>query len=395
MEKLILSFLENLGTIGFAIAIVCFIHSLIKRKKRKIRKIKKDVLDKKAIMIDSGIYYNAGLTLFLLIFFIVGLILIYAAINTAENNSTMIVGTIFGIIICLYPIITIFKSIKTSIIVHTSKYIIIEDELMDKYYYQDRDRSVNERERSCWQLYFKDFFKKHDKYVNFKDIKEGDKYEIGDKFYLVFVKGNNIPYIFPTKEYTLAPSEKDKLKTIDEVKDYIKLEEFVLEKEISNEKIVINKKRIIKDFFDKSQKQTIIFLTIETLFWLFFGINICINYFNLVAVIIILLAFLCLLIFTIIKIKYLVQIITNVKKDKYKIKEDEIVSLNNGIPYRDSNKMISFKFKNYKKIFYTDKKYYDNPKIGDKFYLVFVKGNKEPIKIYEAKYSLLEKNKKP
>lgn len=124
---------------------------------------------------------------------------------------------------------------------------------------------------------------------------------------------------------------------------------------------------------------------------MFLGVNICINYFNLGAVITIVLAFLCLLIFTIIKIKYLVQIITNVKKDKYEIKEDEIVSLNNGIQYSDSNKMISFKFKNYKKIVYADKKYYDNPKIGDKFYLVFVKGDKEPIKVYDANYSLLEK----
>ena len=392
MVELILSFFENFGAIAFVVAIVCFIipmvRSLIKRKKRKI---KRDVLDKETIMIDSGIYDNVGLNLFHLIFFIVGLIVIYAAINTAENNSTMIGGTIFGIIICIYPIIAIFKSIKTAIIVKNSKYVIVLDELMDKYYYHDHSYNGEDVDHSGWQLYFKEFFKKYDKYIKFGDLKEGNKYKIGDKFYLVFVKWQSIPYMFAANEYTLAQSEKDKLKTIDEVKDYIKLEEFILEKEISNKKIIINKKRIIKDFFDKSQKQTVVFLTLATLFLLFLGVNICINYFNLGAVITIVLAFLCLLIFTIIKIKYLVQIITNVKKDKYEIKEDEIVSLNNGIQYSDSNKMISFKFKNYKKIVYADKKYYDNPKIGDKFYLVFVKGDKEPIKVYDANYSLLEK----
>ena len=74
---------------------------------------------------------------------------------------------------------------------------------------------------------------------------------------MVFIKGTSIPYIFHSNEYTLAQSEKDKLKTINEVKDYIKLEEFNLEKENHNKKIIVNKETIIGDFFDKKQKEKI------------------------------------------------------------------------------------------------------------------------------------------
>ena len=47
-------------------------------------------------------------------------------------------------------------------------------------------------------------------------------------------------------------------------------------------------------------------------------------------------------------VKYRLGIVKNIKKNNYKIKEDEVVSLNNRLSYSDSNKMISFKFKNYK-----------------------------------------------
>lgn len=127
--------------------------SYINQKKK--RKVKKDILNKKTIMVDSGIYYNVGLNLFLLIFFTIGLILIYLAIKYAENNFTMIFGIIFGIAMCLIPIIISLNIIKTAIIVRNNKYVIILDELMDKYYYNDRAFSGENVDRSGWRLYFK------------------------------------------------------------------------------------------------------------------------------------------------------------------------------------------------------------------------------------------------
>lgn len=92
---------------------------------------------------------------------------------------------------------------------------------------------------------------------------------------------------------------------------------------------------------------------------------------------------------TFLKVKYVYNIYRNIKKGNYKIKEDVIVSLDNGLEYKDSNKLISFKFQNYKKIVYTDRRENYDAKIGDKYYLVFVKGEKEPIGIYAVKTNVL------
>lgn len=93
---------------------------------------------------------------------------------------------------------------------------------------------------------------------------------------------------------------------------------------------------------------------------------------------------------TVCKIKYLYTIIKNIKHNNFKIKIDTVTSLNNRVDFKDSNGVISFKFKNYKKIVYADKEDYNIIDIGDEFYLVFVKGEKEPVKVYRLKDSILD-----
>lgn len=387
MEKVIINFIEKFHIIWLIIVVLCFIipmiYTLTKRKKRKV---KRDILDKRTIMVDSGISSNIGLILFHLVFLVLGLIIIYAATNTAENLSTMIFCIIFGIATCLIPIFIIMKTIKTALKILNGKYIIILDELKDKYYYEDHSYNGDDIDHSGWLLYFKDYFKTYDNYVKFKDLKEGGNYKIGDKFYLVFLKESNYPYIFAADEYNLAPSEKEKLKTIDEAAEYIKLEKFVLKKEILNERIIINKKRIIEDFCKNKSIIPDILIPIGILL---FGIITYISFSQLIPLIIILVIFLFFLIMGIYSVKYRLGIVKNIKNNNYKIKEDEVVSLNNRLSYSDSNKMISFKFKNYKGIVYADKKDFYDTKVGDKFYLVFVKSEKEPIKVYSAKNNVL------
>lgn len=387
MEKLILNFFNNIEVVFIIVAILCFIIPMIYTSiKRKNRKIKRDILDRKTIMADSGVSSRLLLILFLLIFVVLGMIIIYLAINKSENNFNVVFGIIIGIIVCAIPTCIIINSIKMALKVSSGNYVIILDELKDKYYYQDRSYDGDGVDMSGWQLYFKDYFKTYNKYIKFKDLKEGTSYKEGDKFYLVFVKGNSNPYMFAASEYTL--SSREKLQTIEEVKNYTNLEEYVLE--INNEQIIINKERITRDFFDKSQKQTVLIDVAITIGIVLFAILTSFLYFNIFVIIILSLVFALFLIMTIIKIKYLLTINSNIKNNNYEIKEDEIISLNNRLNYSDSNKIISFKLKNYKKIVYTDKKYFTDIAIGDKLYLVFVKGEKEPIKVYNKKNSILE-----
>lgn len=94
---------------------------------------------------------------------------------------------------------------------------------------------------------------------------------------------------------------------------------------------------------------------------------------------------------TIVKIKYITSIISDIKHDRYKIKEDEVVSINGNLNFRNTNEFMTFKLKNYKKILYADREEFNNTKVGDLFYLVFVKSEKEPIKFYSKKNVLIDK----
>ena len=58
---------------------------------------------------------------------------------------------------------------------------------------------------------------------------------------------------------------------------------------------------------------------------------------------------------------------------------NSVKSLNNNVDFKDSNEVISFKFENYRNLVYNHKEKFLNAKIGDQFYLVFVKGADEPL----------------
>lgn len=386
-ENIIVSFFDHIEIVLFVVAVFCFIvpmaYTMIKRGRKKVHK---DVLNKRTIMIDSGISSKIALTLFLLVFLIVGMIVIYLAIYKSENLYTMIAMIVMGIIFCLVPSIIGFHIIKTAIKVLNKKYVIVLDQLMDIYYYNEVESDFN-HDHSGWQLYFKDFFKVYNQYVKIRNIGEGNKYNKGDLFYLVFVKGSRTPYVFAANEYTLDPSERDKLKTLEEAKDYIKLKKFTLETEVYNGKKMINSNTIIHDFFGKDEKRTLLFFGLISIFLLIVCIGI--SSFSLVASIVVLLVLICILFIAIVKIKYLYSIIRKIKRSQYEIKIDEVISVNENLQYSDSNQITSIKFKNYDKIVYTNKKENYNAQVGDSFYLVFVKGETTPIHVYNTKNSIL------
>ena len=95
---------------------------------------------------------------------------------------------------------------------------------------------------------------------------------------------------------------------------------------------------------------------------------------------------------TIVKIQYMYEIIKNIKSGKFKITKDTVISLNDSVRFRDSNDIMSFKFNDYKKIVYVSKEEYKETNIGEEFYLVFVDGMKEILKIYPVKDNVLDNN---
>lgn len=385
MENLILYFVSNIHIVFFAIFLLSFFIPITITFARNKKQDK--ILNKYSIFLDSSPRVFA-IFLFLL-FFVVGLFIMYLSsreYNLDKNKS--IGGMVCSLIFIVPPIIFIINTIKESIKILNGKYVIVVDELMDKYYYNDSNKA-DSPDHSCWWLYFKDYFKKYNAKVKIESLKRGNSAKEGDKFYLVFVKGSKSPYIYECEKYKLEENENDKLKTLAEAKNYINKKDFVLEKIVQNEKIVINKSTIKKDFTKSGHRKTAIIDVLICIFSMLFLVMTTLLFKNIIASILLLLVTVFWIIMTPIKIKYVYTIYSNINKENFKIKEDEVISLNNRIQYSDSNHVISFKFKNYKKLVYEDKRIYHDTQIGDKFYLVFVKGEKDPIKVYNCKNSCI------
>lgn len=402
MEKIIIMLITSpfMFFMVFLSFIIAIVFTLNRRNKRKV---KRDILDIKTMLMESDVTLRVPLITFGLVFIIFGLVVIYAGLKTTDILGNKITACIFGGIMIIVPILIITNSFKQRMKIKMGKYIITIDTLLDKYYYNDHNSNPDSVDHSRWQLYFKDFYKKYNKYVILKDLRYGDKINIGEQFYLVFISGSSQPNIYSLNEYTLSDNEKSKLIKLEDAKDFIKLKEFKIENEIKEEKIIdqkekiiINKKKIENDFFDKKEKQTLLFSICSTLFCLLFLIMVLLNILDfpistlIISVILISIMLLFFLFMTIVKIKYLFSVVKNIKKNNFKVKKDKVISLNNLVQFKDSNHIISFKFNDYKKIVFEDKKNYLGTEIGDEFYLIFVKGEKEPIKVYRVKDSILD-----
>ena len=346
------------------------------------------VLDTKCIMGKPKIF----LILVLLFFFIMGVSLIIFSLTLTKTLFNTI--AFMGSIICLTTILSILFLLKYNAKIRKEQYAIVLDVLMDKEFYSDVGSSADTVSVSSWRLYFKNYFKKYDNYICLTNKSLGLKYNIGDEFYLIFVKGFRDPYIYSAKEYDLAESTKSKLMTLDEAKEYINLKEFVLKAKNDikngNEKVIISKKKIKKDFTSTPHISTMIVEILVCICLLLALIMVIIYSKNLIAILGILFFILVFGFFTVLKVIYVYKVYSNIHKGNIRIKLDEVVSLNNLVEFRESNSATSFKFKNYKKIVFADKKEYPDVKIGDEFYLVFVRGEKEPIKVYSTKNSVLD-----
>ncbi len=388
-DKFVLGFFDHLEIILFVVAVFGFIlpmsYSIAKRGRKKTQQA---VLNQRTILIDSGVVNKIFFVLFFSVFVIVGIIMIYIIINQGKTLSNILVSIFVGLCLCGFPLWMCFDIIKTTIKILTKQYVIVTDKLLDIYYYHNASND-DSADLSGWRLYFQDFFKVYNRDVTIHNIDKISKYQKGDVFYLVFVSGKQKPYVFPSNEYILDPSERDKLKTLEEAKEYIKLKKFNLKAEVYNGKKVINPNTIIHDFFSKDEKITLLFFSICSIFLLIVCIGI--SFFNLVASMVVLFMFICIVCITIVKIKYLYSIIRKIKRSQYEIKIDEVISVNENLQYSDSNQITSIQFKNYDKIVYTNKKENYNAQIGDSFYLVFVKGETAPIHVYNTKNYMLEK----
>ena len=153
--------------------------------------------------------------LFFFVFVVFGLVIVCSVINSVDKDCAWIFVIIFGLIISLWPIIVIINNIRNAINILNDNYVIVLDELDRKEYHSGCDNITLSR----WKLFFKDYSSKYNKYIKYSRAK---KFQKGDKFYLIFIKGKRIPSAYPVDKYKLAKSEESKLKKLDEVNNYKK-----------------------------------------------------------------------------------------------------------------------------------------------------------------------------
>ena len=350
--------------------------------------MKKNILNRRAILKQLGLGGHLFVITIFMICLIVSILFICKSVIEMTNLIHFILNIILGGALLLFSLYIIVDIIVIIVKILKKDYIIVLDDLMDKYYYRDFPRS--EVDNSAWYLYLKNYFKLYNKTVKTRHLQKGYKYKVGDKFYLVFIKGKHDPFIFEMDKYELGIDEQKKFKTFDEAKDYIRFKKFTIKKKDNNEKVIVDKKCLIKDFLDRKRVLTAIILLVICLFIIVMIIATwAINLFATILEFILLLVF-CLV--TVINISHTVTTVININKNRYIVKKDKIVSINEGLRYKESNSLMLFKFENYRSIIPVPQKYYNLPQVGDEFYLIFVKGSKEPVKIYDVKNSILNLN---
>lgn len=356
---------------------------LIKLSQNKI--VQKDALNKNAILLKSGVYTKIYFTLFSFIFSIFGVFLIYLSFEKSEYLFNSILGVIIGVIMCLIPIFLTLSILKEYYKISKGDYVIVVDKLMDKRYISNESAS-----KSYWLLYFKDFFGKYNNFVKFHGMRKGDNCKEGEHFYLVFIKNDCVPYVFPEKEYLLEQCDNERLKKYEDIEDYVGIKKFVLKKEIIEEPVVLSKEKIINDYFDGRRRKSLL-MDIFVILFITFCLVISFILSELLAIILVAIVWLFFVIMTFIKLKHFSSLINKIKAGEYTIKEDEVATLNEMIQYRDINELMSLKFKKYNKLVYVDKSKYSDVNVGQEFYLIFINGEKEPLVVYSKKNTLLEK----
>lgn len=375
-------FLELFSNMFGFVFIGCIILIIIshKRAKRKSIELSKKELIKElfsrgvAFLIASFIFGIAGILMF-----IVGIECI------TSNFNVGIFAIMMGISFVLISSMVALKEIKPIIRVFRNKYVVVKDILKDKdEIWKKIGTSQNENRKTRYCFYFKDYFTKYNKQVIvYKTLYAKSK--INDEFYLVFAKGLDIPLVYRCKNCKANEEILEKIIPIEDLKDFINIKEFKIDNEISNEKRKITKKECINDY-TKEKRFTILFTFFTLIFLIFFMYMLLFKMdINKAAVILIILPFLLLGYMFIINVSTVYKVKSSIKHDKYTVKEDVIVAINERMDFKDTNNLIKLKFKNFKKNLVIKRKRISNAKIGDGVYLVFVKSETDPIGVYNKK----------
>ena len=337
-------------------------------------------LNKKTIIDEMDVMMTYGIMAFLLMFMCVGVVFFGMFLEGIQNNTTTdnIIAMIIMSMFIFVPLISIINLNPPVFKVMRGKYVIVEDILADK-------RMVTHSENpNSYYLYFQNYFKIYNHQTTttyFTYMKS----EIGDKFYLVFC-GKEV-LVFRQGDYILDMNEREKVVDINHLEDYIRIEKH--EKRINKEEKLSEIEEITKNILIEECKKTpesknayivmgsilLILLIIAVLNQSFVGV-----------------AFFVYILWVCIKgvnelNKKIKTRISKVVNNEFGIICDYVDTIGEDVDFSSSNEYTSLKFKNTKYLEIGKIEELKDAHIGDEYYLVYLNGEKEPLAIYNAKYT--------
>lgn len=373
---IIISIIDFMFGIAFLVMLGGFLFACKRVNRKSIGLDKSEIL--KEIIPGCGVVFLAAF-----IFGTVGIALITGGSVAINDNSYIgIYMMLFGsLLIAIFSIATIRK-VRPIINVLRGNYVVIKDVLKDRdeRYHHDSDK----HRRPLRLFYFKDYFTKFNSgVVVTKELFERSLN--GDEFYLIFIRGENT-LAYRCKEAQIAPEVAKKIIPIEKLKDYTKEKEFkIKEKDPFLEKKDVNKSDIVWDTFKKRIPTIFIYFIvsaflISSIFFILFVFEV-----NKLAVILVILMLFVVVAMLVLQIGFIFKVNSSMKNNKYVVKLDTVMSINERFGFKDTNNLVKLKFKNTKKSVILKRVEFPNVQVDDEFYLIFIGGESEPIEVYDKR----------
>ncbi len=214
---------------------------------------KHKTIGKNALKQEGQLTVAILITLFSLLFIVVGIFIMVLSIKTKDNKTTMIFGIASSILFISVFSFFIYYTINNFLKERKKKYFIAVDTL-------DHHKMLTKKEDDFKAvLYFAKYYDLYNKTVKITDnVKENT--EDGEKYYLIISQQGLVHKIYNSKKYQISKEIFDEVIKVEDLDEYTKLKNYN-----PNVKEEINTNRIIRDVYDetfKDKKKMMVFINL-------------------------------------------------------------------------------------------------------------------------------------
>ena len=291
---------------------------------------KHKTIGKKALKQEGQLTVAILLTLFSLLFIVVGIFILVLSLKTKDNKTTMVFGIASSILFVSVFSFFIYYTIKNFLRERKKKYFIAVDTL-------DHHKMLTKKEDDFKAvLYFTKYYDLYNKTVKITDdVKENT--EDGEKYYLIISQQGLVHKVYNSKKYQISREIFDEVVKIEDLDEFTKLKNYN-----PDEKEEININRIIRDIYDdtaKDKKKMMVFINLLILIMSF---TYCLL--NIVIGLLLFIAYIVDSIILIVSLRREVKTINAIRNKKFRIKKIKMNKEEYYIVFLDSDEKLLAKY---------------------------------------------------